>query len=472
MPHRGPGQRRNRAGLRPCPRAAGLWRLTAAAGWTRGFLRNERVPSRSPQRRPAAAPVTEWYASPWSSRARTTRAWRRPISPRTPNTPTKQARDAAIQRRLVIAGYDANPVDGIRSSKTDTAIAQFVVDSRLENTAAAALGFFDLLMAAAQKPSNAGFSWCNESRNTVMAAVGFEDQGSVVTRGWYRVAPGKCLRPDLTGKPRRVYSFGEAVGPDNQPLRDSARRRGKPAPLLPCLPRFPGVARPSCARATPSSSRATTRTAAATGSPPPASPPWKCQEPARRRCNSSKGSLAAGAQTVHSSRDEHTAETRATQLQLGRHLDVRPRQHAVSAKECNLWQQIDDRIRPSSRISSAGAKEDAARIQKDYYQRYGTTLRGLMAEHGMEPDEFLDTCTRSTIAGWSRTRSWRRPLRAARPQVHLDQRLHVTRAENVLTRSASNPLFDDIFDIVGSELCPSPARDLRPPSPPQPGLPP
>jgi uncharacterized membrane protein len=60
-----------------------------------------------------------------------------------------------------------------------------------------------------------------------MAAVGFEDQGSVVTRGWYRVAPGKCLRPDLTGKPRRLYSFGEAVGPDNQPLRDGARPTGQ-----------------------------------------------------------------------------------------------------------------------------------------------------------------------------------------------------------------------------------------------------
>jgi uncharacterized membrane protein len=139
----------------------------------------------------------------------------------------EQARDAAIQRLLVIAGYDANPIDGIRSSKTDTAIAQFVVDNRLENAAVARSDFFDLLMAAAQKPSNAGFAWCNETRNTVMAAVGFEDQGNVVTRGWYRVAPGKCLRPDLTGKPRRLYSFGEAVGPDNQPLRDSARPAGQ-----------------------------------------------------------------------------------------------------------------------------------------------------------------------------------------------------------------------------------------------------
>ena len=157
----------------------------------------------------------------------------------------EQARDAGIQRLLTIAGYDAGPIDGVRGEKTDTALAQFIADNRLENTAAGRADFFDVLMAAAQKPNAAGFAWCNETRNVVMAAFGFEDQGTVVTRGWYRVAPGKCLRPDVTGKPRRLYSFGEAVGSDGQPLADA----GKPR-----LRTFPGAARRSCARATSSSS--------------------------------------------------------------------------------------------------------------------------------------------------------------------------------------------------------------------------
>ena len=29
-------------------------------------------------------------------------------------------------------------------------------------------------------------------------------------------------------------------------------------------------------------------------------------------------------------------------------------------------------------------------MQKDYYKRYGTTMRGLMAEHGLKPDDFLE----------------------------------------------------------------------------------
>src|SRR3982074_113353 len=56
----------------------------------------------------------------------------------------------------------------------------------------------------------------------------------------------------------------------------------------------------------------------------------------------------------------------------------------------NLWHQVDERIRDYIAGYLKVAHEDAFRIQKDYYKRYGTSMRGLMAEHGMSPDEFLD----------------------------------------------------------------------------------
>lgn len=130
-----------------------------------------------------------------------------------------QARDAAIQRLLVIAGYDATPIDGIRGAKTDAALLAFLSDNKLGNTAAGRSDFFDVLIAAAQKPEGAGFIWCNETGYAVMAALGVEDKGAITTRGWYRVEPGKCLRPDLKGHPRRLYSFGEAIGSDGQVVR-------------------------------------------------------------------------------------------------------------------------------------------------------------------------------------------------------------------------------------------------------------
>jgi uncharacterized membrane protein len=141
----------------------------------------------------------------------------------------EQARDAGIQRLLVIAGYDANPIDGIRGAKTDQALVQFFADNKLENTAAGRSDFFELLITAAQRPDGVGFAWCNDTKTDVMAALGVEDRGTVITRGWYRVTPGKCLRPDLTGKPRRLYSFGEAIGTDGQPLKQAPAQDTKPA---------------------------------------------------------------------------------------------------------------------------------------------------------------------------------------------------------------------------------------------------
>jgi uncharacterized membrane protein len=135
----------------------------------------------------------------------------------------EQARDAGIQRLLVIAGYDATPIDGIRGSKTDAALLQFINDNKLTATAAGRSDFFDTLIAAAQKPDGVGFAWCNDTSHVVMAALGIEERGSIVTRGWYRVEPGKCLRPDLKGQVRKLYSFAEAISGDGQVVKRADR---------------------------------------------------------------------------------------------------------------------------------------------------------------------------------------------------------------------------------------------------------
>ena len=55
----------------------------------------------------------------------------------------------------------------------------------------------------------------------------------------------------------------------------------------------------------------------------------------------------------------------------------------------NLWQQVDARIRDYIVGFLNVTHDEALRVQKDYYRRYGTTMRGLMEEHGLDPDKFL-----------------------------------------------------------------------------------
>jgi uncharacterized membrane protein len=130
----------------------------------------------------------------------------------------RQARLAGIQRLLVIAGYDASPIDGVEGARTQNAISAFLKDRKLPADAAAQPNFFAALLEAARNPQGHGFAWCNDTQYTVMASVGIVEMGSIVTRGWYRVAVGQCVRPDLSGEPLKVYSYAEAVDGKGQPV--------------------------------------------------------------------------------------------------------------------------------------------------------------------------------------------------------------------------------------------------------------
>src|SRR5258708_11163484 len=55
----------------------------------------------------------------------------------------------------------------------------------------------------------------------------------------------------------------------------------------------------------------------------------------------------------------------------------------------NLWQQVDARIGEFVSAWLKVSAPEARRIQKDYYLRYGTTMRGMMTEHGVRADAYL-----------------------------------------------------------------------------------
>ena len=122
-----------------------------------------------------------------------------------------QARLAGIQRLLVIAGYDAHPIDGVQGAKTQAALTKFLRDRKLPADAAGGQDFFATLLDAARNPAGVGFSWCNDTKYAVMASLGVVEMGAIVSRGWYRVDAGQCVRPDVRGEPRKLYSYGEAV---------------------------------------------------------------------------------------------------------------------------------------------------------------------------------------------------------------------------------------------------------------------
>ena len=130
-----------------------------------------------------------------------------------------QARLAGIQRLLVTAGFDASPIDGVDGPKTQAALSAFLRSRGLSADFVQSPNFFTTMVEAAQAPSATGLTWCNDTPHKVMAAVATDDGKTVVSRGWYRIEPGKCLHPDVTGQPKRIFSFAEAVDAENRTIR-------------------------------------------------------------------------------------------------------------------------------------------------------------------------------------------------------------------------------------------------------------
>ncbi|HEU4959462.1 MAG TPA: pyrimidine 5'-nucleotidase [Sphingomonas sp.] len=55
----------------------------------------------------------------------------------------------------------------------------------------------------------------------------------------------------------------------------------------------------------------------------------------------------------------------------------------------NLFARIDERISAYVGKHFGVAKDEARRIQKQYFHAHGTTLAGLMAEHDVDPHDYL-----------------------------------------------------------------------------------
>jgi putative hydrolase of the HAD superfamily len=124
--------------------------------------------------------------------------------------------------------------------------------------------------------------------------------------------------------------------------------------------------------------------------------------------------------------------------------------------DLNLWQQIDERIRSFVSEFLRVTHEEAFRVQKDYYRRYGTTMRGLMAEHGLKPDDFLEF-----VHQIDHSPLLPNPALGAAIENLPGRKLILTNgtrkhAEAVMRRLDIDRHFEDVFDIAAADLDPKP----------------
>jgi putative hydrolase of the HAD superfamily len=121
-----------------------------------------------------------------------------------------------------------------------------------------------------------------------------------------------------------------------------------------------------------------------------------------------------------------------------------------------LWQQVDDRIRQYVADFLRVTKDEAFRLQKDYYKRYGTTMRGMMTEHGINPDEYLEfvhQIDHSPLEPNPALGTAIESLPGRKLILTNGTRKH---ADAVMKKLEIDHHFEDVFDIAAANLDPKP----------------
>lgn len=123
----------------------------------------------------------------------------------------------------------------------------------------------------------------------------------------------------------------------------------------------------------------------------------------------------------------------------------------------NLWQQVDARIGEFIGNYLRISPQQARVIQKDYYLRYGTSMRGMMTEHGVRADDYLAYVHRIDHSPLQPN-----PALGAAIAKLPGRKLILTNGSTdhagaVLDRLGLVAHFEAVFDIIAAELEPKPA---------------
>jgi putative hydrolase of the HAD superfamily len=124
--------------------------------------------------------------------------------------------------------------------------------------------------------------------------------------------------------------------------------------------------------------------------------------------------------------------------------------------ECDLFSQMHVRMQ-SFVETTLGLDEAGAQEKRQYLSnKYGTTLRGLMCEHDLEPHAYLDFVHDIDLAPVVQNDRLNEALSALPGRKIIFTNATVPHAERVLEKLGVEGHFEVIFDIVASSYRPKP----------------
>ena len=100
--------------------------------------------------------------------------------------------------------------------------------------------------------------------------------------------------------------------------------------------------------------------------------------------------------------------------------------------------------------------EDAKIMQKKYYKQHGTTLRGMMDNHGVDPDHFLAEVHKLDYSIVGPNHKLNEQLKKLQGRKIIYTNANMQHALDVLERIELSNFFDEIYDIKMANYIPKP----------------
>jgi len=133
--------------------------------------------------------------------------------------------------------------------------------------------------------------------------------------------------------------------------------------------------------------------------------------------------------------------------------------NTLYAGTTKVFDQVDKKMSKFISEKLNVSIEEAKKIQKDYFHEYNTTLNGMIKNHEIDANEFLEFVHDVNLDFLKKDKFLENEIMKLNGKKIIFTNGSRAHAENVTKRIGIDKLFDGIFDIVDSDFIPKPSKE-------------
>ena len=132
--------------------------------------------------------------------------------------------------------------------------------------------------------------------------------------------------------------------------------------------------------------------------------------------------------------------------------------NTLYSADSGIFQQVHDLMNKFVSKHLNVERKKAKEIQRKYYKQHGTTLKGMMDNHGVDPEYFLQEVHKLDYSIVGSNKKLNEELKKLKGQKIIYTNANLQHALDVLDRIELSNFFDYIFDIKMANYIPKPDR--------------